>query len=259
MTLIKKEYLVSFNTIIIKEIQRFTRIWVQTLLPSVITTVLYFLIFGQLMGQRIGDMSGISYIEYIVPGLVMMAVINNSYANVVSSFFGSKFQRSIEELLVSPTPNLLILLGFVLGGALRGLLVGIIVTGISLFFTKITIMHVGLTILIVVLTAILFATAGLVNAIYAKKFDDISVIPTFILSPLTYLGGVFYSINLLPEFWYNVSLLNPILYMVNAFRYSLLGISDVSIYASMTIIISFTVVLFLAAWYLLGRSVGLRK
>lgn len=257
--LLNKRNLVSFNTIVIKEIQRFTRIWVQTILPSVITTILYFLVFGKLMGQRIGDMNGVNYIEYIVPGLVMMAVINNSYANVVGSFFGAKFQRSIEEILVSPTPNLIILLGYVLSGALRGLLVGIIVTCVALFFTDIKIMNVGLMLCVIVLTAILFATAGLVNAVYARKFDDINLIPTFILSPLIYLGGVFYSIDLLPSFWHTISLANPILYMVNAFRYSLLGISDVNIYAALGLIVSLVVVLMGTALYLLEKGVSLRK
>lgn len=257
--LLNKRNLVSFNTIVIKEIQRFTRIWVQTILPSVITTILYFLVFGKLMGQRIGDMNGVNYIEYIVPGLVMMAVINNSYANVVGSFFGAKFQRSIEEILVSPTPNLIILLGYVLSGALRGLLVGIIVTAVALFFTDIQIMNIGLMLFVIVLTAILFATAGLVNAVYARKFDDINLIPTFILSPLIYLGGVFYSIDLLPSFWHTISLANPILYMVNAFRYSLLGISDVNIYAALGLIVSLVVVLMGTALYLLEKGVSLRK
>ncbi len=257
--LLNKRNLVSFNTIVIKEIHRFTRIWVQTILPSVITTILYFLVFGKLMGQRIGDMNGVNYIEYIVPGLVMMAVINNSYANVVGSFFGAKFQRSIEEILVSPTPNLIILLGYVLSGALRGLLVGVIVTGVALFFTDIKIMNIGLMLFVIVLTAILFATAGLVNAVYARKFDDINLIPTFILSPLIYLGGVFYSIDLLPSFWHTVSLANPILYMVNAFRYSLLGISDVNIYVALGLIVSLVVILMATALYLLEKGVSLRK
>ena len=254
-----KRNLVAFNTIVSKEINRFMRIWIQTILPSAITTVLYFLIFGNLMGQRIGEMSGVAYIEYIVPGLIMMGVINNAYANVVSSFFGAKFQHSIEEMLVSPASNLAVLLGFVVGGALRGLLVGAVVTIIALLFTHITILHWGLMCVVILLTSLLFSTAGLVNAIYAKKFDDVSLVPTFILSPLTYLGGVFYSIDLLPGFWHSISLVNPILYMVNAFRYSLLGISDVSIYISMGLIIGFTVVLFATAWYLLEKGIGLRK
>jgi ABC-2 type transport system permease protein len=250
---------VSFSTIVVKEIQRFTRIWVQTILPSVITTVLYFLVFGKLMGERIGDMNGVTYIQYIVPGLIMMAVINNSYANVVGSFFGAKFQHSIEEILVSPTPSIIVLAGYVIGGALRGLLIGIIVTLISLFFTDIQVKNMGLMFLVIILTAVLFASAGLVNAIYARKFDDINLIPTFILSPLIYLGGVFYSIDLLTGFWHSISLVNPILYMVNAFRYSLLGISDVNVYAAMGLIMIFVVILMMTAWYLLEKGKGLRK
>jgi ABC-2 type transport system permease protein len=254
-----KQNLISFHTIVTKEVRRFLRIWIQTILPSAITTVLYFLIFGNLMGQRIGEMGGVPYIEYIVPGLIMMAVINNAYANVVASFFGAKFQHSIEELLVSPTPNIYILLGYVIGGAVRGLLVGAVVTIIALLFTHIVVVNWWLMFTVILLSSILFSTAGLINAIYAQKFDDVSLVPTFILSPLTYLGGVFYSIDMLPGIWYNISLLNPILYMVNAFRYSLLGISDVSIYAAMGLIIGSTVILLVAAWYLLEKGVGLRK
>lgn len=254
-----KKNLIAFNTIIIKEVQRFLRIWIQTLLPSAITTVLYFLVFGKLMGQRIGEMNGVQYMEFIVPGLIMMAVINNSYANVVGSFYGAKFQHSIEELLVSPTPNILILLGYVLGGALRGLLVGGIVIVIALLFTHISVDNIWLMSAVILLSAVLFSTAGLVNAIYARNFDDVNLVPTFILSPLIYLGGVFYSIDLLPGIWHTISLANPILYIVNAFRYSLLGISDVSIYVAMGLIISCTLILLGTAWYLLEKGVGLRK
>lgn len=254
-----KRNLIAFNSILVKEVRRFLRIWIQTILPSAISAVLYFLIFGNLMGQRIGEMNGVPYIEYIVPGLVMMAVINNAYSNVVSSFYGAKFQRSIEELLVSPVSNFYILLGYVIGGALRGLLVGLVVIIIALFFTHISISHLGMMLIVLVLTAILFSTAGLINAIYAQKFDDVNLVPTFILSPLTYLGGVFYSIEMLPEIWRTVSLANPILYIVNAFRYSLLGISDVSIFIAMGLIIGVATVLFLAAWYLLEKGTGLRK
>jgi ABC-2 type transport system permease protein len=223
------EQWIAFITILRKEVKRFTRIWIQTLLPPAITMVLYFVIFGKLIGSRIGDMGGFSYIEFVAPGLIMMAVLTNSYANVSSSFFSAKFQRSVEEILVSPTPNYVILLGYVMGGVARGLAVGLIVTLMSLCFTNLHVQHWFITIFIVLMTSVLFSLAGFINAVYANTFDDISVVPTFILTPLTYFGGVFYSINLLPEFWQTVSVFNPILHMVNAFRYGMLGISDVNI------------------------------
>ncbi|HEY8569909.1 ABC transporter permease [Microbulbifer sp.] len=219
----------SFSTIFRREVRRFTRIWPQTLVPPVITMSLYFVIFGSLIGSRIGDMGGYSYMEFVVPGLIMMSVITNSYANVVSSFYSAKFQRNVEELLVSPTPNWVVMAGYVLGGVARGLIVGLIVTVIALIFTSLTVQHIGLTILIVFLTSVLFSLAGFINAIYANSFDDISIIPTFVLTPLTYLGGVFYSIELLSPFWQGLSKLNPILYMVNAFRYGVLGVSDINV------------------------------
>jgi ABC-2 type transport system permease protein len=252
------EQYIAFMTILRKEIIRFTRIWIQTLLPPAITMTLYFIIFGQLIGSRIGDMQGFSYIDFVAPGLIMMAVITNSYANVSSSFFSAKFQRSIEELLVSPTPNYIILLGYVSGGVVRGMLVGIIVTLTSLLFTKLSVQHVFLTLLIVFLTALLFSLAGFINAIYANTFDDVSIIPTFVLTPLTYLGGVFYSISLLPDIWQTVSMFNPILHMVNAFRYGMLGVSDVSITAALSGIILLSVVLYFIALYLLSTAKRLR-
>ncbi|QIL88846.1 ABC transporter permease [Microbulbifer harenosus] len=219
----------SFSTILRREVRRFTRIWPQTLVPPVITMSLYFVIFGALIGSRIGDMGGFSYMEFVVPGLIMMAVITNSYANVVSSFYSAKFQRNVEELLVSPTPNWVVMAGYVLGGVARGLIVGFIVTLIALIFTSLSVQHIGVTILIVFLTSVLFSLAGFINAIFANSFDDISIIPTFVLTPLTYLGGVFYSIELLSPFWQGLSKLNPILYMVNAFRYGVLGVSDIHV------------------------------
>jgi ABC-2 type transport system permease protein len=239
-----REILTAFLTILVKEVRRFTRIWAQTLLPPAITVVLYFVIFGKLIGSRIGAMGGFDYIQFVVPGLIMMAVINNSYANVVSSFFGAKFQHHIEELLVSPTPNWVILLGFTAGGVARGLCVGLIVTVLSLFFTRMHVQDIGLTVLVVFLTSVLFSLAGLINAVFANNFDDISIIPTFVLTPLTYLGGVFYSMDLLPPFWREVAHLNPILYMVNAFRYGLLGISDIHVGFALGMIGLFIV----AAW-----------
>ncbi|WP_288129409.1 ABC transporter permease [Microbulbifer sp.] len=219
----------SFSTIFRREVRRFTRIWPQTLVPPVITMSLYFVIFGSLIGSRIGEMGGYSYMEFVVPGLIMMAVITNSYSNVVSSLYSAKFQRSVEELLVSPTPNWIVMAGYVLGGVARGLIVGFVVTIIALIFTSLEVQHIGLTVLIVFLTSVLFALAGFINAIFANSFDDISIIPTFVLTPLTYLGGVFYSIDLLSPFWQGLSKLNPVLYMVNAFRYGVLGVSDINV------------------------------
>ena len=251
-------YRVAFTTILVKEVRRFTRIWPQTLLPPAITMTLYFVIFGNLIGSRIGEMGGFDYIQYIVPGLIMMSVIQNSYGNVVSSFFSTKFQHSIEEMLVAPMSSLVILLGFVAGGMARGLCVGVIVTIIGLFFTSLSLHNLGVTVLVVIMTAVLFSLGGLINAIFANKFDDIAIVPTFILTPLTYLGGVFYSISLLPEFWQKVSMLNPIVYMVNAFRYGMLGVSDVNVGVSLAVIFGFTVVTFLFALGLLQRGVGIR-
>mgnify|MGYP003386681711 FL=1 len=242
---------VAFNTIVTREIRRFLRIWPQTLLPPAITMTLYFIIFGNLIGTRIGPMGGFSYMDYIAPGIIMMSVINNAYANVASSFYSAKFQSHIEELLVAPVPNYLILAGYVAGGTARGLFVGLIVTLVSLFFTHLSIQHLFITISMVVLSAVMFALGGFINAIYARSFDEISIIPTFILTPLTYLGGVFYSISLLPDFWQGISMFNPILYMVNAFRYGMLGASDVPVEMAFTIITSF-------ALYLLNKGTGIK-
>jgi ABC-2 type transport system permease protein len=249
---------VAFMTIVVKEIRRFTRIWVQTLLPPAIMMALYFVIFGNLIGPRIGEMDGYNYMDFIVPGLIMMSVITNSYANVVSSFFGMKFQNSIEEILVSPIPNWVVLSGYVMGGVGRGIAVGFIVTLLSLGFTDLHIENIWVTISIVVLTAILFSIGGFINAVFATKFDDISIVPTFILTPLTYLGGVFYSISLLPDFWQFVSQINPILYMVNAFRYGILGVSDVDIVFSYFMVIGFIVAGFSYALHLLNTGKGIR-
>jgi len=250
---------VAFQTIVVKEVRRFTRIWPQTILPPAITMTLYFVIFGNLIGPRIGEMGGYSYMDFIVPGLIMMSVITNAYANVVSSFFGMKFQHSIEELLVAPVPNYVILLGYVGGGVARGLAVGLIVTLVSLGFTDLQIHHFGVVVSVVFLTAILFSLGGFINAVYANKFDDISIVPTFVLTPLTYLGGVFYSISLLPSFWQDVSLVNPILYMVNAFRYGLLGVSDIDIGVAYGMIMLFIAILFSFSLSLLNRGVGIRN
>jgi ABC-2 type transport system permease protein len=251
-------YWVAFSTILVKEILRFSRIWVQTILPSAITTTLYFVIFGRLIGERIGPMGEFDYIDFIVPGLVLMAVITNAYANVVSSFYSSKFSRYVEEFLVAPVPNWVILAGFVSGGVARGLVVGVAVTLVALFFTEIEVHSYGVTLLVFTLTAILFALGGFINAVYANSFDDISIVPTFILTPLTYLGGVFYSIELLPTFWQNISLANPVLYMINAFRYGLLGVSDIPLGLAFAIILVFIAVLTIFSLRLLGRGVGIK-
>jgi len=250
---------VGLKTIIRKEFFRVVRIWVQTIVPPAITMTLYFIIFGNLIGRRIGTMDGYDYMQFIAPGLIMMSVITNSYGNVVSSFFGAKFGRHVEEMLVSPMSNATIIMGHVAGGVVRGLMVGSLVTLIALSFTKLTVAHPLITISIVILASTVFALLGFVNAVFANKFDDISIIPTFVLTPLTYLGGVFYSISLLPEFWQKVSLGNPILYMVNAFRYGILGTSDISIVYAYMIVFFFVIALFTLNLVLLNRGVGIRE
>lgn len=250
---------VAFYTILIREILRFSRIWIQTILPPVITTALYFVIFGHLIGPAIGKMEGYDYIEFIVPGLIMMTIITNSYANVVSSFYGSKFQGNIAEMLVSPTPNWIILAGFIGGGVARGMAVGLAVTIVSLFFSQLHIEHPLLMISMGILTSTLFSLAGLINGVYAKSFDDISIVPTFVLTPLTYLGGVFYSVSMLSDFWQTLSFLNPVLYMVNGFRYGVLGVSDMSPWLSFTVLVIFIIGLGTYSLSLLNRGVGIRS
>ena len=251
--------LTAYRTLVRKETIRFLRIWVQTLLPPVITQSLYFVIFGKFIGSRIGEIQGVSYMAFIVPGLVMMAVINSSFSNVVSSFFGAKFQRSVEELLVSPTENITIMAGYVTGGVMRGLMVGGLVFAVSVFFARPAIYHVGCVFLFISLTAVVFALAGFTVAIFARKFDDISLFPTFILIPLTYLGGVFYSIQSLPPFWQGVSRLNPVLYMVNGFRFGFHGVSDVRLMASFAILLAFAGILISINLWLLRQGTGLRS
>ncbi|MFZ1639901.1 MAG: ABC transporter permease [Candidatus Contendobacter sp.] len=250
---------VALQTILLKETLRFLRIWIQTILPPAMTTALYFIIFGKLIGAQLGPVDGLSYTQYIAPGLIMMAVITNAYSNVVSSFFSAKFQRHIEEMLVSPLPNTIIVLGFVGGGVARGLAVGIVVVAVSLFFADLHWQHPLVTLAVIVLTSVLFALAGLINGIFAKSFDDISIIPTFVLTPLIYLGGIFYSIKMLPPFWQDVSLLNPILYMINAFRFGILGVSDIDVHLAFAIILLFIVVLFGYSLWLLHRGTGIRN
>lgn len=252
------ENMIALLTIARKEVVRFFRIWPQTLVPPVISQSLYFVIFGQLIGQRIGDMHGLSYIEFIIPGLVMMAVINNSFANVVSSFFSSKFQRNVEELMVSSTPNWVIMTGYALGGTLRGVIIGFLVFFVSVFFAAPVVQHPWLILLFVVLTSMLFSLGGLLNGIFAKKFDDVSIFPTFILTPLTYFGGVFYSVDHLPPFWANLSRLNPILYMVNGFRFGFSGVTDVSVAFSVGLLVILTLILAGLNLYFLNKGTGLK-
>jgi ABC-2 type transport system permease protein len=250
---------VALQTLVRKEVIRVSRIWIQTIVPPAITMTLYFIIFGNLIGRRIGEMGGFDYMQYIAPGLIMMSVITNSYGNVVSSFFSAKYGKHIEEMLVSPMSNATIIVGHVAGGVIRGLMVGSLVTVIALGFTSLSIEHPLVTFSMVVLASTVFALLGFVNAVFAKKFDDISIIPTFVLTPLTYLGGVFYSITLLPEFWQKVSLGNPILYMVNAFRYGILGVSDISIAYAYLIVGIFVIGLFTLNLMLLNRGIGIRE
>jgi ABC-2 type transport system permease protein len=254
-----REQYIAFITIVRKEIKRYLRIWTQTLLPSAITMSLYFVIFGTLIGSRIGEMGGFTYMEFVVPGLIMMAIVTNSYSNVVSSFFGSKFSHSVEELLVSPVSNFVILMGYVVGGVSRGLLVAVVVTVVSLFFTDLNIFSYVVVVVTVFMTSTLFALAGFINAVYANNFDDNAIIPTFELTPLIYLGGVFYSMDLLPEFWANVSRLNPLVYVVNAFRYGVLGVSDVSLPLAFGMITFFTVAAFTYSMHLLNSGKRLRQ
>ncbi len=252
-------YLTGYRTILAKEVRRFMRIWPQTILPPAITTALYFVIFGKLIGSRIGPVAGFGYIDYIVPGLILMAVISHSYANVVSSFYSTKFQRHIEELLIAPLPSWIILAGYVSGGVARGLVVGLVVTMVSAAFVELSVFHWPLVISVVLLTSILFAMAGFINAVFARTFDDISIIPTFVLTPLIYLGGVFYSVEMLPPFWQGVSLFNPMLYMVNALRYGMLGVSDIESGSALVIILVFIGLLGAAALWLLHKGVGIKS
>lgn len=249
----------SYSAIARKEIIRIFRIWIQTLVPPVITISLYFLIFGSFIGSQLREINGYSYMAYIAPGLIMMSIITNSYTNTVSSFFSAKFQRNIEELLVSPTPNWVIVLGYVTGGMVRGLSVGLLVSVVSLLFIRLPIHNLGYVLLFALLTSFVFALAGMINGVFAKKFDDVSIIPTFVITPLTYLGGVFYSISLLPDFWQVISRANPIIYMVNGFRYGFLGVSDIHVWAGLGILVGFGAALFAANLYLLKKGIGIRS
>jgi ABC-2 type transport system permease protein len=249
---------IGFSTIIIREYQRIVRIWGQTLVPSAVTATLYFVIFGSLIGKRVGAMEGFDYRQFIAPGLIMMSVITNAYGNVVSSFFGAKFGKHIEELLVSPLPNWVIVLGYVCGGVLRGVMVGAVVTAVALCFTRLHVHHIGIILAAVLLTALIFSLAGFINAVFARNFDQVNWIPAFVLTPLTYFGGVFYSVSLLPEWAQRISLANPILHMVNAFRYGFLGTSDVSVLSAFGIMTACVIGLFIWANVLLNRGTGIR-
>jgi len=255
----KIEFFIAYQTIVRKEFLRFARIWIQTILPSVITIFLYITIFGNFIGSRIGEIKGFDYIDYIIPGLVIMPIISNSYMNVVGSFYSSRFQRSCEELLVSPVPNSIILLGYITGGVIRAFVVGIAVFVVTTFFTDIEIANLSFVILITFLTAFLFSTAGFINAVFAKSFDDINIITTFVLTPLTYLGGTFYSIDTLPQFWQDASIINPIAYIISSYRYGFLGLEESSIIWSLFIITSLIIILYVIALMLLSRGIGIKN
>ncbi len=252
-------YWTAYITIARREVLRFSRIWVQTIVPPVVMVGLYFIIFGNLIGNRIGDMDGMRYIDFIMPGLVIMSVITNSYANVVSSFYGAKYSHHIEEMLIAPIPNVIIILGYVTGGIARGSCVGIAVTLVSMLFTEFTVYQPMVIISVAFLTSFLFSLAGLINGVFANSFDDVSIVPTFVLTPLTYLGGIFYSIKLLPEFWQKASLINPILYMVDSFRFGFRGVSDINPGAAIIVITGFILILFFIALFLLHRGTGIRQ
>jgi ABC-2 type transport system permease protein len=254
-----KKNAISFLSIARKEMIRIFRIWVQTLVPPVITLTLYFIIFGSFIGSQLGDIKGYSYMAFIAPGLIMMSIITNSYSNSVSSFFSAKFQKNIEELLVSPTPNWIIVLGYVSGGMTRGLSVGFLVSLVSLIFIRLPLHSILFTVMFALLTSFVFSLAGMINGIFARKFDDISIIPTFVITPLTYLGGVFYSISLLPQFWQAVSKLNPIIYMIGGFRYGFLGITDINVWFGLGMLLFFSALLFTVNIYLLKTGTGLRN
>lgn len=252
-------YVTALKSLAVKETNRYMRIWIQTLVPPVITTSLYFIIFGNLIGGRIGQMAGFSYMEFIVPGLIMMSAITSSYSNVSSSFFSQKFQKNIEEILVAPVPTHIIIWGFIIGGLGRSVIVSALVTIISLLFVPLNVHSWMIVLLTLFMTATLFSLAGLLNGIFAQSFDDVSIVPTFVLQPLTYLGGVFYAISMLPPFWQAVSKINPIVYMISGFRYGFLGVQDVSIGISLSILVVFIVVLYSICWYLIQKGRGLRS
>jgi len=250
---------IGFKTIVIREYGRIIRIWGQTIVPSAVTATLYFVIFGSLIGRRVGAMGGFDYMQYIAPGLIMMSVITNSYANVVSSFFGAKFGKHVEEMLVSPLPSWIIVAGYAVGGLVRGMLVGAAVTAVSLVFTHLHVHHILIILAAVILTSLTFALGGFLNALFAKNFDQVNFIPVFVLTPLTYFGGVFYSVSLLPAWALKLSFANPILYMVNAFRYGFLGTSDVDVAAAFGLMLAAVLAMFVTAVILMDRGAGTRE
>jgi ABC-2 type transport system permease protein len=252
-------YWTAFQTIVRKEVMRFLRIWVQTLIPPMITMTLYFLIFGELIGKRIGPMEGVSYMEFIAPGLIMMSVITNAYSNTVSSFYSAKFQGNLEEIMVAPVPHHVVIIGFMVGGICRGVLSGCLVAGVASYFISFQFEHLGVAFLVLILTATLFAIAGILNALFANSFDEISIIPTFVLTPLTYLGGVFFPVNLLPDFWHMIASLNPIVYMVSAFRYGFLGFTSIDIMVSLELIFVCVLVFYFMTYLLFKKGVGMRS
>jgi ABC-2 type transport system permease protein len=254
-----QELFTSYYTMLRKEFVRIMRIWIQTLLPPVITTSLYFIVFGTFIGSQLQQIQGFPYIQFIVPGLIMMSVITSSFSNTVSTFYSAKFMRNIDEILVSPTPDWLVILGFVSGGVVRGVMVGILVLGASLFFTHLAIHSIVVVVVAFLATSILFSLLGLLNGVFAKSFDAVSIVPVFVLTPLTYLGGIFYSIKLFPQFWQNVSLFNPVLYMVNAFRYGFLGISDINIFVCFGVLFAFLAVTVLILLYLFRKGIGMKN
>lgn len=251
--------LISYMTMLRTELVRIFRIWSQTLLPPVVTTSLYFVVFGAFIGSQIAPISGFSYMQFIVPGLIMMSVITSSYMNTVSMFYFAKWTRTLDEILVSPTPEWVVVAGYVSGGVLRGLLVGVLVLITSLFFTHLAIYNALVLVAALVLTSVLFSLGGLINGVFAKGFDGISIVPTFVLTPLTYLGGIFYSIEMLPEFWQKVSLFNPILYMVNAFRYGFLGISDIPLWQCFGVLLAFMGIAIAVLMYLFRKGIGVKN
>ena len=255
----KDLYLIQITTIFKKEFARWSRIWIQTILPSVITMFLYITIFGNFIGERIGEINGLAYIHFIIPGLIIMPIISNSYMNVVGSFYSGRFQKSIEELFVSPLSSHVILIGYVMGGVSRAFVVGFVVYIVSLSFTSIPVHNVFLAIFLTLLVSFLFSILGFINAVYAKSFDDINIIPTFVLTPLTYLGGTFYSIYNLPEAWQTVSMFNPIAYMVSAYRYAFIGVEDLNTYAAILLMFILIFMLYSLAIYLLNRGIGVKN
>ncbi len=251
---------ISFYTILRKGVVRILRIWPQTLLPSLVTSVLYFTVFGTILGAQIGDINGFSYMQFVVPGLVMLAVITNAYMDVATTFFVSKFfSRNIDEILVSPTPPVVIIAGYVASGVVRGVIVGVLVLLTSLVFSLPHLAHPFVIALFLVLSSLLFSLAGLINGIYAKNFDGISIVPTFVLTPLVYLGGVFYSATSLGEPWATLTHFNPIFYIINGFRYGFLGFADVSIWFATGVLVALIAIFLAINWYLLKTGLGLKQ